>query len=197
MEVKSYYIEDGLAMLNMQTDYKAEEEWGVSELIKISQAGEIPCQLVTFTFDKKDIPVLVFNRNSFQPTDIEWINGGELVRKLKLEKTRFADLKKYLFPETGNPYEPFLNPEKMDKGFACNSMFLASFTHGDVLLIAPNPYVILLEEKELRKDKYRYKINRRVNKESLWKNIQERRKQQFKENVQAVKEMYQSYEKME
>lgn len=39
MEVKNYYIENGLVMLNMQTDYKAEEEWGVSDLIKKSGWG--------------------------------------------------------------------------------------------------------------------------------------------------------------
>lgn len=95
MEVKNYYIENGLAMLNMQIDYKAEEEWGVSDLIKKSQAGEMPCQLVIFPFDKKDIPVLVFNHRSSQSADIENINGGELVRKLKSEKSRFEDLKNF------------------------------------------------------------------------------------------------------
>lgn len=57
----------------------------------------------------------------------------------------------------------------MDKGFICNNIFLASFTFGDVLLIAPNPYVILLEENEVKKNKneYRYKINPKVDKETL------------------------------
>lgn len=104
----------------------------------------MPCQLITFSFDKKDVPVLIFNRHS-SVTDIENINDGELVRKLKSEKSRFEDIKNYLFPKTERPYEPYLNPEKTDKGFICNNMFLASFSHGDVLLIAPNPYVILLE----------------------------------------------------
>lgn len=40
MEVKNYYIENGLVMLNMQTDYKAEEEWGVSDLIKKVRLGK-------------------------------------------------------------------------------------------------------------------------------------------------------------
>lgn len=198
MEVKNYYIENGLAMLNMQTDYKAEEEWGVSDLIKKSQAGEMPCQLVTFPFDKKDIPVLVFNRHSKLSADIENINGGELVRKLKSEKSRFEDLKKFLSPKVENPFQPFLSPEKMDKGFVCNDIFLASFSCGDVLLIAPNPYIILFEENEFKKNKneYRYKINPKVDKETLWKDIKERRRQQFTEAVEAINEMYQSYEKM-
>lgn len=52
----------------------------------------MPCQLITFSFDKKDVPVLIFNRHS-SVTDIENINGGELVRKLKSEKSRFEDIK--------------------------------------------------------------------------------------------------------
>lgn len=60
---------------------------------KKSQAGEMPCQLITFSFDKKDVLALIFNRHS-SVTDIENINGGELVRKLKSEKSRFEDIKR-------------------------------------------------------------------------------------------------------
>lgn len=201
MIVNAFYCNDGINILNLETSILDAEKSGVDNLCKLYMKGELICDLKELNYKDKALPVLLVGKKSnIEHVDLTKLNCNEIISKLDFESFYFNGiLNEFKLKANKDRYIPFsISYKKTSYGKLTSDLLLASFYHGEVLAIFPNPYTISITKDEYIRDncskKFKTnKINEIYGNEGYIEKLKERSNSLFNKAKDIIQTMYNSY----
>lgn len=203
MRIHQFYVdkENKLFIFNLQPEHHMEEGYGLDRLKEKQRTGEYRYSVLSTTIDKNIVPLIVIHRSRCGETEVERLNGKEVISTLNRVKDSFKYFLNDNFKEQKNTlfvnYRNMYLRQKQDKLFYTDNTFLSSFYYGEDLVLFPNPYALYFNKEELNileeEEKHiqgTYSLKDDLRTKEFKKILMKRRKELFKSNCELFEKLH-------
>lgn len=201
MEIKETYIskDKKYSIINFETDYRAEEEYGIVDVYKSINNGSFTCELEQVKAFNKTIPVLVINKHKYYEKEnniLKDTNNGQAYNKIKYARGDFNAILEHIKENHLDKSMSGIVDENEDNLYFGNNPFIASFYHGETIVIAPNPFYTYLPLNYFKKNTKGYKryiLKKNYFNEETMTLFKDNANKMFKDNCSFINSVYDSF----